>query len=86
MGRKRKPWYQRKYVPRGVELHKFSTELAVQNYVDIRAMAKAAGMTIGAFTDKLIEREIERRKRLMERKKQRPNIPQQRFQENSVPV
>ena len=44
----------------------FATTLEVQDHVDLKAMARADGMTIAAFCKKLIARERKRRLRVLE--------------------
>jgi hypothetical protein len=43
----------------------FATTLEVQDHVDLKAMARADGMTIAAFCKKLIARERRRRLRVI---------------------
>ena len=43
----------------------FATTLEVQDHVDLKAMARADGMTIAAFCQKLIARERKRRLRVV---------------------
>ena len=45
----------------------FATTLEVQDHVDLKAMARADGMTIAAFCKKLIARERRRRLRVIAR-------------------
>ena len=44
----------------------FATTLEVQDHVDLKAMARADGMTIAAFCKKLIARERKRRLRIIQ--------------------
>jgi hypothetical protein len=76
--------YKRRFPKRNVELHKFSTEVAIQNFADLHAMARADGKTVGAFVDWIIEREVRRRQRKMEEQTQQPPMCAERFLEMSV--
>jgi hypothetical protein len=48
------------------EVIPFATTLEVQDHVDLKAMARADGMTIAAFCKKIIGRERLRRLRMVE--------------------